>query len=199
MKTAVCLTFSRILVRGGLILFLCAITAGAGTLAFNYDLAGRLTTAAFADSKSIAYTYDRAGNLLQRQVSVGSANPDTDGDGLADTWEQLYFGNLSRNGSGDFDSDGFLDLSEFLAGTVPSNAASLLRLSRNPVSGVGGVLVEWSSVIHRTYRVQFKSQPNLGVWSNVVGDITVTGSLASKLDTSAAGQTQRLYRVLLLP
>ena len=116
-------------------------SARAGTLAFNYDQAGRLTTATFADSKTIAYTYDAAGNHLQRQISVGGNNPDSDNDGLTDAWEQLYFGNLSRNGAGDFDNDGFPDRSEFLAGTVPTNSASALRLfGKDDEDGNGLVL-----------------------------------------------------------
>ncbi len=37
---------------------------------------------------------------------------DTDGDGMDDFKETFYFGNLSRNGTGDFDDDGLNDLAE---------------------------------------------------------------------------------------
>lgn len=173
-------------------------SARAGTLAFHYDQAGRLTTATFAAGKSIAYTYDAAGNHLQRQINAGG-NPDTDNDGLADTWEQLYFGNLTRNGAGDFDNDGFPDLSEFLAGTVPTNSASALRLFGNPASDGGGTTVEWSAVSGRTYRLQFKYPLEAANWSNVPGDVTASGPVASKVDPTAAGQLRRFYRVMLVP
>lgn len=39
---------------------------------------------------------------------------DTDNDGMSDAWETTYFGNLSRDGKGDFDSDGWYDLEEYL-------------------------------------------------------------------------------------
>ncbi len=32
---------------------------------------------------------------------------------MDDAWETTYFGNLSRNGTGDYDSDGMLDLEEY--------------------------------------------------------------------------------------
>ncbi len=200
MKTIVYPRFSKILLRIEHILLVCTITAQAGTLAFNHDLAGRLTTATFAGSKSIAYTYDAAGSLVQRQISIGAgSNFDTDNDGLADVWEQLYFGNLSRNGAGDFDNDGFLDLSEFLAGTIPTNSASALRVFGNPASGGGGTTVEWSAVSGRTYRLQFKYPLEAANWSNVPGDVTAAGPVASKVDPTAAGQLRRFYRVMLVP
>ncbi|MCG7983798.1 MAG: Ig-like domain-containing protein [Candidatus Thiodiazotropha lotti] len=52
-------------------------------------------------------------------IRVNSAN-DTDGDGMDDAWELEHFGNLDRDGSGDFDGDGISDLDEFLNGTDPS-------------------------------------------------------------------------------
>jgi hypothetical protein len=48
-----------------------------------------------------------------------TALTDSDGDGLADKWEQYYFGDLSRDGSGDFDGDGLSDRFEFQGGGNP--------------------------------------------------------------------------------
>lgn len=47
---------------------------------------------------------------------------DADGDGMADDWEILHFGDLGRDGSGDFDGDGPTDLEEYLEGTNPMEA-----------------------------------------------------------------------------
>ncbi len=49
---------------------------------------------------------------------------DSDQDGMRDSWESHYFGNLSRNGSGDFDGDGLTDLEEFERGTDPTLAGN---------------------------------------------------------------------------
>lgn len=48
---------------------------------------------------------------------------DSDGDGLSDSWEVDHFGDLSHDGRGDTDADGFTDLEEFLAGTDPTDVA----------------------------------------------------------------------------
>lgn len=49
---------------------------------------------------------------------------DTDGDNLADTWEQTHFGSLGRDGSGDFDADGLTDREEYRHLTDPTSADS---------------------------------------------------------------------------
>lgn len=46
---------------------------------------------------------------------------DTDGDGLPDTWEIDYFGNITtEDGTGDFDGDRLTNLQEFHLGTNPA-------------------------------------------------------------------------------
>ena len=45
---------------------------------------------------------------------------DSEPDGLPDYWEIFYFGDLSRDGEGDFDNDGILDKFEWQARTNPA-------------------------------------------------------------------------------
>jgi hypothetical protein len=124
---------------------------------------------------------------------------DSDGDGLDDDWEMAYFGDLSRNGAGDFDSDGQTDREEFLAGTNPTSDASLLRvLTLSSLSG-GNTRILWSAVPGRTYRVQFKNTVSDEQWSALPGDVTATFATASAMDSTAGTQDHRFYRVLRLP
>ena len=46
---------------------------------------------------------------------------DTDDDNIDDAWEQAFFGNLSRDGTADFDNDNLSDLAEYNHSTNPSN------------------------------------------------------------------------------
>jgi hypothetical protein len=46
---------------------------------------------------------------------------DSDSDGLPDSWEYDYFGNLSQSGTDDPDEDGLTNLEEYQAGTDPTN------------------------------------------------------------------------------
>jgi hypothetical protein len=47
---------------------------------------------------------------------------DSDADGLPDSWERTYFGNLTNNATADFDHDGVANVTEFLDGTSPPMA-----------------------------------------------------------------------------
>jgi hypothetical protein len=51
---------------------------------------------------------------------------DNDGDGMADSWERAFFGTLVQLPNADADGDGASNLQEFLDGTNPTNAASVL-------------------------------------------------------------------------
>lgn len=180
----------------GVSLLLCATPLQAGSLSFAYDGAGRLTAARSTNNFSIAYAYDSAGNLLQRQFSIGG-NADSDGDGMDDGWEQQHFGNLSRNGAGDFDGDGFRDLHEFVAGTIPNDAGSSLKLFRE-VTVNGTVTVQWQSVSGKTYRLQFKNALPDADWADLPGTITAGGATASRSDNPPSNQNSRFYRVILV-
>ncbi|MGB0415059.1 MAG: hypothetical protein ACPGJU_11510, partial [Coraliomargarita sp.] len=60
-------------------------------------------------------------NAAELQAGLDpTASADTDEDALPDDWERFYFGDLSRDGSGDFDDDGLLDQFENLSATDPS-------------------------------------------------------------------------------
>lgn len=65
--------------------------------------------------------------LLETSMPVGIQvfrQGDSDGNGMDDDWEQEQFGNLDRDGAGDFDGDGVSDLDEFINRTDPKVADS---------------------------------------------------------------------------
>ncbi len=65
-----------------------------------------------------------------------AASDDNDLDGLPDSWELAFFGNLDQFGGGDSDGDGVDNVTEFREGTNPASAASLRpRLSTSVVGG----------------------------------------------------------------
>ncbi len=109
----------RINIRSSLVAFLIigfwSIVSSASTVQYLYDANGRLAQADYT-TKSIIYTYDMAGNLLRREIiDGGSQNNDTDGDGIDDNWELIYFPNLdTADQFSDFDGDGYTDLQEYL-------------------------------------------------------------------------------------
>ncbi|MCI0536345.1 MAG: thrombospondin type 3 repeat-containing protein, partial [Verrucomicrobiales bacterium] len=76
---------------------------------------------------------------------------DSDGDNLLDVWEVDHFGGLRRDGSTDFDGDGFSDGQEYFAGTRPTDAASLLRIEQVRFLSPTLLEISWQSVADRRY------------------------------------------------
>ena len=81
-----------------------------------------------------------------------AAPPDTNANGLPDTWESSY-GVSDPNA--DPDGDGQTNLQEFLANTNPTNAASVFRLLGTSIASNGHCVLTWSSIGGTRYRVQF--------------------------------------------
>ena len=61
---------------------------------------------------------------------VRSSNPDTDADGMDDTWETTYFGGLAQGAADDFDHDGTDNLTEYRLGLIPNNGTSVFAAIR---------------------------------------------------------------------
>jgi hypothetical protein len=62
-------------------------------------------------------------HLLPGYVRFNPADPDNDGDGIPDAWEQLHFTDLDTAGVGtDTDGDGLLDILECFMGADPNLA-----------------------------------------------------------------------------
>ena len=163
------------------------------TFTYSYDPAGRLQGVNSSKGPRIAYVYDAAGNLLSRTVE---AFIDSDADRMDDNWELATFATLARNGTEDFDGDGQIDLHEFISGTNPANAQSVLKIGV-PDAASGKVTVSWQSVAGKSYRVQYQNGLGDANWIELPGQVAATGATASAVDNPAAGASKRFYRVVI--
>jgi hypothetical protein len=57
----------------------------------------------------------------------------------------------------------------------------------------------WTAIPGAGYRVQYKTNLNAAAWSDLVGDVTATGTTASKADATLGTNATRFYRVFALP
>ncbi len=119
---------------------------------------------------------------------------DSDGDEIPDGWELMYASNpLVNNALVDVDNDHFDALAEYIAGTIPTNAASYFKVETCGANTNGaGITIGWQSVSGRQYTVYSASDLGLPSWvptsfANVVG---TNGPL---LYTSQAPNTNRCF------
>ena len=132
-------------------------------------------------------------------VFVVQLGMDNDRDGLDDDWEVAHFGDLSRDGAGDFDGDGASNYHEFVAGTAPTSDQSIFRVTTLTVIGSGARRLVWTGNPARSYRIQFKDALTELDWRTVDAAITWDGDVATAVDGSAVGHSQRYYRVVSFP
>jgi hypothetical protein len=110
-----------------------------------------------------AGTLPSAGLLHIDNIGVTRTSPlssDADADGMSDAWERTYFGDESVSGgleSDDQDHDGWTDMEEFLAGTNPTNANSLLRIVTADIASP-----ESDDIVIRVEGGNFNGQTDLG-------------------------------------
>jgi hypothetical protein len=143
-------------------------------------------------------TNDLDGNARIRggTVDVGAYEVQNPASILSYAWLQGF--GLPVNGSADFadaDGDGMNNWQEWMAGTDPTNSASVLRML-TASNGVLGVAVTWQSVNNRTYFLERSGNLALrpafhSVISNLVGQ---AGKTLYK-DTNAIGTDPFFYRV----
>jgi hypothetical protein len=115
------------------------------TLASNGTLSG--TPTAFGAFNFTAQVADNASVITTKAFTLTIVNPDANANNIPDAWEIQYFGSTdnpngvaSFDADGDGDGDGLTNLSEYLAGTSPTDPASKLQVAITSVSPSGAVL-----------------------------------------------------------
>ena len=105
--------------------------------------------------------------------------PDANHNGISDLWEQAFFGRVDavRDPNQDSDGDGASDYAEFVTGTNPTNAASVLRLNAPVALRNRTVKLDWPAVPGHAYVLQ--GSTNLMVWLPYSAPVLATATNAS--------------------
>jgi hypothetical protein len=114
--------------------------------------------------------------------------------GIPYEWMTAYFGSdvFSWPAPGaDSDGDGVSNLQEFMAGTIPTNSASVLRSRLDNTSQ--GLFLKWNTEPGLMYQVQ--TTTDLSTWSNLGGVRFAAGHLDSMF---VGGDSVGYYRIIRL-
>lgn len=133
-------------------------------------------------------------DLLVGLVAPPRDPGDTDADGMPDPWEERHFGDLSQTAAGDWDGDGLSNAGEWRAGTVPTNAESVLAVSQLSGDAATGIVLYWRGVTGRTYRIQGTDRLAGNSWSNISPSLPGTDPMNVYTDL-LGNSTSQYYRV----
>ncbi len=141
------------------------------------------------------YAADDDGTVSSN-VIITVLSDDTDGDGIRDEWELGHFGSLTNlSANSDWDADGFPDLHEYLAGSNPTNQASLLEATATAATpgGSGGFVVTWQSESNKSYLLA-RSTNLLEGFIGIASNLPAVYPLNSYTD-AVATNVSSIYRI----
>lgn len=118
---------------------------------------------------------------------------DSDSDGLTDTYEYNYTGNITNMlASGDNDMDGFINRDEYGAGTIPTDDTSFLALTDIAGSSPTGTVLRWSSELDQTYRIERSTN----LMTDTFGTVVEIGIPATPPENTYTNQTAEPQEIL---
>ena len=168
----------------------------------------QMTNATDFAAGTLGWFHDSAGFLNVKFNHFGGAvvitfAPDSVGDGISDSWRWTQFGSATTTNASscaicDPDGDGVNNLKEYLAGTAPLNSSDWLRVNAASKSG-NAITISFDTVSGMNYRVEYNPDLVSGSWQVLTDGIAGTGGVLPIIDPGGANQTQRFYRVKLLP
>jgi hypothetical protein len=121
-------------------------------------------------------------------------------DGLEDVFQRQYFPLFTAANAApdaDPDADGMNNFSEYIAGTNPTNAASVLKMLSVTRSGNTATL-RWLSGNGKKYQLLYRANLASGGWSNL-GSVVIASGTNTQFTDSTATNAVRFYRVQALP
>lgn len=148
-------------------------------------------------SGPVSFTFNATDGVLTgntAKVSVMVLFTDSNGNGMPNSWESTY---SVTNAAADPDDDGATNYEEYMAGTNPTNSASVFAANPPQLAGGSDVVLQWSSAAYHYYYIQSSTNLTSG-WDTIRSNNVATSPVNSYTGTvNSAGPTY--YRLGLEP
>lgn len=150
---------------------------------------------ALSTAVAVSVAHSTSNGLLRIRHAVTPG--DSNGNGIPDDWEILYFGRTTNvTHTTDFDRDGLSDYYEWLAGTSPTDPLSCLRVEALD-GGSSGMTLLWYSTAGATYRVERATDLSSPEGFEVVGwDLPATPPVNGFTDEAPPASGPAFYRIV---
>ncbi len=149
----------------------------------NRSLQLRGTGAAYAQFVWAGPTNLQSAGLLNAGQILFPCPGDSDTDGLPNDWESVYFGGATNAiATDDADTDGMDNMSEYIAGTVPTNSLSIF--TADAVQTNASPYVHFDSVTNRLYNLYYRTNLSSGGWDPWLTNIAGNGATISVVVTN---------------
>jgi hypothetical protein len=117
-------------------------------------------------------------------IDYWNATNDTDGDGLPDWWESLYYGNPTNALPQTIAANGFSNLQCYWLGLNPLDPNSTFKVQAASQPGTGYPQISWNSIGGKTYAVEYAN--------SLASPITFTQALSMTETNVPAGVESNL-------
>ncbi len=125
--------------------------------------------------------------------------PDFDGDGISDYWETNYFGHVNTtnnpsNALNDPDGDGMSNRDEYIAGTNPTNALSVLKIV---LTATNANVLQFVAQPNISYSAQWRTNFSFALWSNLTSITAQPLVRTVQVNTvNSPPGSERFYRIV---
>ena len=153
----------------------------------------RLTKSGYATNLTVSAIASPVAGQTYSQSVRWMIPVDSNGNQIADSWEQQYFGTNTVVATADSDHDGQSNLNEYRSGTNPTNAASVFRASQ--AAATNNLTLVWLVASGRSYQVEAATILPTGGWSTVAGPWTATNGQATMQWNPSMVTTIQAFRV----
>jgi hypothetical protein len=188
------------------------VTTGPGCSWLAYSETLWLSILSYGGSGSgvLHYAVERNTNSLARMGSLwvagktvsvyqDGAPADTNGDGLSDAWQMLYFmspDSPDAEPALDYDLDGMSNLQEYLTSTDPTDPDSVLRITAfNVYEANHAFQLVFPSLVQHYYQIQRTPDLLKPDWKGFTNAVFGTGALLPTIGPVSTNEPSMFYRV----